>query len=127
MNSFIYYLLSSSRPFDEILNPNIKNIQNEYETQFTTMTEIDVPLEELYEALQKLINGIQVNLSADHKEFIISFASRDPKWELLKDDKIKNYPSVLRKLHNQNKMTADKVLEYVNKVKASLALESNGR
>lgn len=124
MDSFIYYLLSSSRPFNEILDPNIKDIQNEYETQFKTMTEIDISLEELYEVLRNLINKIKTKLNEKHKQFILSFASREPKWELIADDQIKNYPSVLRKLHNQDKMSDKKVEEYIEAVK-SILFEKN--
>src|SRR5699024_1123060 len=45
--AFIGYLISHSRPLNELLNPNPVNLSDIYENEFKGMTNKIVPLEEL--------------------------------------------------------------------------------
>jgi predicted nucleotidyltransferase component of viral defense system len=103
-DSFIFYLISHNRPIDELLGPNFKNIKNEYENEFLSMAKVDLNLEELLETRIKLIKILKEMLTQDDKDFLISFVSNKPDWTKVRDGKIKDFPSVQWKMHNQNKL-----------------------
>jgi predicted nucleotidyltransferase component of viral defense system len=113
-NSFLFYLLSHNRPINEILNPNLKDITEQYERSFVEMSSIDTSIKELENTRGKLISEIKNNLDLRDKEFLISFANNEPNWNLFDYEKIKNYPSVKWKLFNQDKMSDTKHKKYVN-------------
>ena len=115
-DSFIFYLISHNRPIYELLNPNLKNIQNEYENEFVSMTIEDVPLIKLLETREELVQRINGALTYNDKRFLISFVSNTPDWTLVRDAKIKDFPSVKWKIMNQKKMGKDKLHEYVKRV-----------
>lgn len=116
-DSFLFYLISHNRPINELLNPNFKDIENEYKNEFVSMAKVDVPLEELIEVRAQLVQVIKNALTENDKKFLISFVSNKPDWTLVRDDKIKNFPSVKWKLMNQNKMKEPKLSEYIESVK----------
>lgn len=120
MDSFILYLVSHNRPIDELLNPNLKNIESEYNNEFLTMAKVDTPLDELLNTRANLIKKIREKLSANDKEFLISFVSNDPDWSKVRNEKIKDFPSVRWKLINQQRMKEDKVKTYVQKVNETI-------
>lgn len=116
MDSFIFYLLSHNRPIDELLNPNLKNIESEYKNEFLTMAKVDTPLDELLSTRVNLIKRIRENLSVNDKEFLISFVSNEPDWSKVRNEKIKDFPSVQWKMINQKRMREDKAEKYVQMV-----------
>ena len=59
-DSFIFYLISHNRPINELLNPNFKNIENEYKNEFVSMAKVDVPLDELLEVRVQLVQGVNL-------------------------------------------------------------------
>lgn len=114
-DSFILYLLSHSRPVDEILSPNLKEITKEYEKEFVSMAQIDASLSELIIARLELIKTIHQSLTDGDKNFLKSFVEGNPDWNLVRDSKIKDFPSVKWKLFNQDKMSAKRRKEYLKK------------
>jgi predicted nucleotidyltransferase component of viral defense system len=121
-NSFLFYLLSHARPLDELLNPRFKDIENNYHDNFVGMAEQEPSLEELINVRKDLIPAIIKSLSNSDKEFLVTFASRDPDWSKIIIPEIEKYPSIQWKLFNQNKMTKEKVGQYVQKVRQVLGL-----
>ena len=115
-DSFIFYLVSHNRPVNELLNPNLKNIENEYHNEFLTMAQHDSPLEELLKAREQLIEALKGSLNQTDKKFLISFVSNEPDWSKARNEKIKDFPSVKWKLMNQGKMGESKLKEYIEKV-----------
>ncbi len=116
-DSFVFYLISHNRPINELLNPNLKNITQEYKEEFREITHIEVSLDALLKAREDLVNVIKKSLTENDRKFLISFVSNNPEWELVRDGKIQDFPSVKWKLLNQAKMTATKRQEYVNNLK----------
>lgn len=116
-DSFLFYLISHNRPINELLDPNFKNIENEYNDEFVSMAKVDVPLEELIEVRAELVQGIKNALTENDKKFLVSFVSNNPDWTLVRDDKIKDFPSVKWKMMNQKKMKESKLSEYIELVK----------
>lgn len=116
-DSFILYLISHSRPINEILEPRLKDISEQYQGEFVQMSFVDVPQSQLEEVRLELIDAINKSLSDQDKAFLISFVSNRPKWELLNHPEVQDFPSVKWKLFNQNKMKQKALAEYVDAVK----------
>lgn len=115
-DSFLFYLLSHSRPINELLDPNFKVIEKEYNNEFLSMAKTHIPLGELLEARSNLIKNLKNKLTYKDKEFLISFVSNEPDWTMARDEKIKDFPSVRWKLMNQEKMTEAKLKTYIESV-----------
>ena len=120
-DSFLFYLLSHNRPIDELLNPNLKDISEVYKNEFSEMTNEKVELQELVEIRKKLISEINKSLTTVDKEFLMTFVENRPDWNKVRDQKIREYPSVKWKIANQEKMSLKKKADYVLKLKKILA------
>jgi predicted nucleotidyltransferase component of viral defense system len=119
-DSFIFYLISHNRPINELLSPNLKNIKREFKDEFIDMSQVEVELDELLETRDQLIKLIRNSLTENDKRFLISFVSNSPDWSLVRNAKIRDFPSVLWKIHNQEKITSSKLKEYVKAVEKIL-------
>ncbi len=115
-DSFLFYLLSHSRPINELLDPNFKVIEKEYSNEFLTMANKDIPLKELLEARSRLVEELKKKLTKDDKEFLISFVSNNADWSKARDSKIQNFPSIKWKMMNQEKMKESKMKLYIENV-----------
>ena len=109
--AFIIFLISHQRPMSELLRPNLKELRSVYENEFYRMTQIDINLEELIETRELLIKTIHADLTKEEKEFLISFKSKKPNWDLLGLENIeivKELPSVKWKMKNLMQMPEKK-------------------
>jgi predicted nucleotidyltransferase component of viral defense system len=117
--TFLIFLISHQRPMSELLQPNRKDISEIYETEFKQMAEVDVPLEQLEEARENLIQQINSQITDNEKKFLLSFKNKTPDWNLLEmenSDIIANLPSVLWKMINLKKMPVQKHKEAYDKL-----------
>jgi len=114
-NAFIVYLLSNNRPINELLNPNLINIDSIYHLEFAGMQKIDVELSTLLTARKTLIQTLQAALTNNDKEFILSFKEGKPKFHLFPIN-ISHFPAIRWKLMNIQKMTKQKHYEQFNKL-----------
>ncbi len=119
-DSFLFYLISHNRPINELLNPNTKDIKQAYDNEFVDMAKIDIPLDELVKARGNLVSQINKVLNDNDRNFLVSFVSNSPDWSLVRDSKIKEYPSVKWKLVNQQKMGERKLKKYIEAVRKIL-------
>lgn len=118
--AFIGYLISHSRPMNELLNPNILPIDDLYLKEFEGMTQEEDILDELIDIQEKL-PGLIVNDLTDHeKEFLMSFKKGTPKWELIPIPILKDLPGVQWKLMNISKMDTQKHKQAVEKLEGVL-------
>ncbi len=118
--TFLIFLISHQRPMSELLDPHRKDINEIYESEFKQMAEVDVPLEQLEEAREQLIHQINSQMTENEKQFLLSFKSKNPDWNLLEMqniDIIANLPSVLWKMINLKKMPTQKHQEAYDKLK----------
>jgi hypothetical protein len=106
--AFIIYLISHNRPIEEILNPNILNIESVYSKEFIGMTEQPVDFTALTETRIRLINDIKNSLTLSEKQFLISFKNKNPDWALLGIENADKLPAVRWKLNNLKKMQNSK-------------------
>lgn len=118
--AFIVYLISHNRPIAELLNPNLSDIKEIYEKEFVGMTNEPVSLEELVAVRERLVKEIRKSLTDSEKQFLISFKSFEPNWDLLGIPDIKNLPAVKWKLLNLKKMELVKREEAISKLKKIL-------
>ncbi len=116
-DTFIVYLISSNQSISKLLNPNLIDLTEVFESQFRGMTIKPIELEALIEARSKLIKIIQNKLTQRHKEFLLGFKRGEPNWELLPFDDVKNLPSIKWKMVNLDKMDKKKRDEAVEKLK----------
>jgi predicted nucleotidyltransferase component of viral defense system len=122
-DAFILYLISHKRPINEILDPNFKDLQDNFTNEFENMTIEKIELSDLLQVRIEMVEKIKEALTDADKEFLISFVSNTPKWDLLRDKKIAEYPSVNWKLLNQSKMKKDKQIDYIDKLEKLLGLK----
>ena len=60
--AFVVYMLSHNRPMAEVLAPTLKDITQDFERDFSGMTEFPVTLDDLVEAREQLISEIVGNM-----------------------------------------------------------------
>lgn len=118
--AFIVYLISHNRPIAELLSPNLSDIKDIYEKEFVGMTTEMVSLEELVAVRERLVIDINKSLTNHEKQFLISFKSLEPNWDLLGIQDIKNFPAVKWKLLNLEKMESVKREDAISKLKKIL-------
>jgi len=112
--SFMYYLLSHNRPINEVLDPRLKDITQQYNGEFSEMSFQHVTLDELESARVQLIADVNASLTEADKVFLLSFVSNDPDWARFNHPEIQNFPSVKWKLFNQKKMNSHNAKKYNN-------------
>lgn len=121
--TFLVFLISHQRPMAELLAPNRKDISEIYETEFRQMAQVDVPLEQLEEARENLIQQINENMTENEKKFLLSFKNKTPDWNLLEMDNLEviaNLPSVRWKMINLQQMQPQKHKEAFEKLESIL-------
>jgi len=94
---FLYCLLGSERPFNEMLNPNLQDQRSALENQFNGMAAEEFSYEEYEQTRAALIDVIRKSLTKEDKEFLLSFKNLNPVWDKYPYDQ---YPSVRWKLQN---------------------------
>ena len=114
--AFIVYVISHPRPIVELLNPNQKSIEKIYDQEFKGMIFERVSLSDLTKTQIFLIKNIKNILTQGEKQFLISFKSLDPQWDLLRLEGIEKLPAVKWKLLNLKKMSKTKHKEALKKL-----------
>jgi predicted nucleotidyltransferase component of viral defense system len=94
---FLYCLLGSERPFNEMLNPNLQDQRSALENQFNGMAAVAFSYEEYEQTRIVLIDVIRKSLTKEDKEFLLNFKNLTPVWEKYPYER---YPSVRWKLQN---------------------------
>ncbi|MDR1195334.1 MAG: nucleotidyl transferase AbiEii/AbiGii toxin family protein [Endomicrobium sp.] len=119
-NGFIVCMLSDNGAPYELLNPNIHNRQELLNSEFSGMTEIEFKYQDHEETLRKLIRTLHKSFTKADKEFILSFFSLQPKWNLIDISNLYKLPAVQWKIKNLEKMSKDKFEENLRKIKEAL-------
>jgi len=98
---FILCLLSSNRPLNEMLQPNLINQRETMANQFDGMSSELFSYEDFEKSRIKLIDVIHKNLTNKDKKFLLSFNNVDPDWSIYDFER---FPAVQWKLQNLNKL-----------------------
>lgn len=105
--AFLVYLISHGGSIARLLNPTLKPLTELFERQFIGMTDQPVTLNELEAARRELIAALHTRLGEREKEFLMSFKTGEPKWELLGVEHASELPAVRWKLHNLTQMKSE--------------------
>jgi predicted nucleotidyltransferase component of viral defense system len=106
--AFLVYLISHDRPMSEILDPNFRDIRQEFEQGFSGMTVDTVSQKELEKTREDLVKAIRTAFTDDDKELLLSIKGGKPKWHLLDIKNVEKLPAVRWKLHNLEKLSEPK-------------------
>ena len=109
-------LLSHPRPIAEVMSPRLKDIKSSFIQEFNGMTTQVITVDELIAIPEKLITALKTHFTQRDFDFLLSFKSGKPDWELAPDSNIANLPAVKWKLININKMNKDKKAQAVDKL-----------
>lgn len=120
--AFIVYLISHSRPMNELLNPNLIDIKKYFENEFVGMLTTPVTLDDLNNTRTDLIKKLQKELTDEERKFLLSIKSLNPDWKLIGIDGIENLPAVQWKLINLQKIDKVQHQQAVDKLKQVLEI-----
>jgi predicted nucleotidyltransferase component of viral defense system len=110
--AFLVYLISHSRPMNELLAPRWQNLDAAFEREFRGMTSEGITVDELKEVRETMLLTLRSVITKDEREFLVSLKRGEPVWELLGIENIEPLPAVQWKLANIRKMaTAKRALE----------------
>lgn len=94
---FLFCLLSSDRPINELLFPNFLDQRKAMENQFTGMSAEIFSYSDYEEIRIRLVKTIHENLTNADKQFLLSIKSLMPDWNIYN---FEQYPSIRWKLQN---------------------------
>jgi predicted nucleotidyltransferase component of viral defense system len=120
--AFLVYLAQTNRPMVELLKPNIVDIKNVFENEFTGMSRIEVSLKELKEVQTSLPKLIFNSFTDNEKKFIVSVKELNPNWSFLGLSDFSNLPGIKWKLYNLKNMDKNKYKKTLNKLKSYLEI-----
>lgn len=106
--AFVVYLASHTRPMHELLQPNLIDMADAFERQFTGMTLEPVTVDELVDARQKLADTLVPSLDDSERTFLLSMKFGDPDWNVLGIENLERMPALQWKLLHIRKMDAAK-------------------
>ena len=113
-------MLSHNRPMAEVLAPTLKDITQDFERDFSGMTEFPVTLDDLVEAREQLISEIVGNMPRAHKELLVSFEAGEPDWSLIGVPQAADLPAVRWRQQNLDQLDRERREALVDDLKAAL-------
>ena len=116
IDQFIIYLLQSNRPFSELLNPNLLDIENAFNTSFNGMARDQVTLNELIVCRKKVVEDLHHSLETRHREFLVSVMEEKPKWELMPFKNLELMPGIKWRLQNLRAISNNKRKEEISRL-----------
>lgn len=111
---FLYSLLSSDRPINELLAPNLSDQSAVFENHFSGMSLEAFSYDNYEQTREDLIEAINKSLNEKDKEFILSFNKTAPDWTLYD---FSEFPSIRWKMQNLE------ILKRKDKIKFSHQLD----
>lgn len=98
---FVLCLLSSNRPLNEMLQPNLIDQRETMINQFEGMSSETFTYEDFESSRVQLIEVIHQTLTEKDKEFLLSFNKGAPDWSIYNFER---FPAVQWKLQNLNRL-----------------------
>lgn len=106
---FILLLLSSKRPLNEMLQPNLIDQRETMVNHFDGMSSEPFTYEDFEKIRATLIDTIRQNLTAKDKEFLLSFSNLTPDWSI---NDFERFPAVQWKLQNLTKLKVNNLEKF---------------
>jgi len=94
---FLLFLLSSNRPLHEMLHPNFIDQRKTLLNQFEGMSPKPFTYGDFEKIREQLVKTIHQNLTAEDKEFLLTFGEGTPNWDIYDFER---FPAVQWKLQN---------------------------
>jgi predicted nucleotidyltransferase component of viral defense system len=121
--AFIIYLVSTNRPFAELLEPMRLDIAEEFSRGFEGMTNEAVTIDELLKAREQMIAEVVGKMPTDHRKFVLGFKRGEPDWKLLDAPGAEGLPAVRWRLQNLAKMDKEKRAVLIARLQKILQVE----
>ncbi len=106
-------ILSSNRPMEELLYPNLLDQKTTLTNQFEGMTNESFEYSDFEKARENLIIAIHESLTGRDKEFLLSVQSLQPDWSIYDFER---FPSVQWKLQNLERLKEDNSAKYLEQL-----------
>ncbi|HEY0297760.1 MAG TPA: nucleotidyl transferase AbiEii/AbiGii toxin family protein, partial [Arachidicoccus sp.] len=98
---FLYCLLCSDRPINEVISPNFQDQRSAMENQFAGMTDEPFSYEEYEVVRENLVKTIHSELTEKDRAFLLSVKDVNPDWGIYD---FSAYPAIAWKLQNLTKL-----------------------
>lgn len=94
---FLFYLVSSNRPFVEMLFPKFKDQTQAFSNQFAGMTQEKFDYSDYEQTREELVQAVNSTLTDKDKTFLVSIEKGEPDWS---EYDFSKFPAVQWKLQN---------------------------
>lgn len=121
MDAFVAYLASHNRPMHELLSPNLKSFDQEFDRQFEGMTTRPVTVGQLSSARAEMISAIHRSLGDGHRRFLLSIKRGEPEWDAFGLEGLDRLPAIQWKLRNVKEMSPDRRRDALRRLETVLA------
>ena len=108
VQGFLVSLVSHGRPMHELIRPNLQDHQKSFAAQFTGMTRLPFTYDDFVATRTRLVAELPARLTDRDRNFLLSFKSGDPDWQLSPAPGIESLPAVQWKLQNIRKLLSNK-------------------
>ncbi len=98
---FLFCLLGSDRPINEVIAPNFQDHRKAMENQFTGMSAEEFSYEDFETTREKLVKVVHAGLTDQDKAFLLSVKNVTPDWSIYDFER---FPAVQWKLQNLQKL-----------------------
>lgn len=119
---FLHYLISSDRPINEVIVPNLHDHRATMDNQFTGMTVDAFDYEEYGSIRKKLLQTIQKSLTEMDKRFLLGVKNVTPDWSIYDFEKFPAIKWKLQNLQNLKEKNPDKHRELLEVLEKKLSL-----
>ena len=118
--ALIIYLISHDHSPHSLLNPVLRDISQDFAQNFVGMTSEHIEIDTLLDARANLIADVTGNMPDHHKDFLVSFYSREPDWALLGLESAADLPAVRWREINLDRSGKGTKEEIVRKLKSAI-------
>lgn len=112
---FLFCLLGSDRPINEVISPNFQNQRKAMENQFTGMSEDEFSYEDFESIRENLVKVVHEHLTDQDKEFLLSVKNVTPDWSIYDFER---FPAVQWKLQNLQKLKTNNPEKHLQQYEA---------
>lgn len=100
IDCFVAYLAGHNRPVHEVLFPKAKPLEPAFTNEFSGMTRNVIELDALAHVQARLLEELPRQLTAAHREFLLTTVQGSPAWERMTMQHLHELPALKWKLMN---------------------------
>ena len=100
VDCFVAYLAGHNRPVHEVLFPKAKALEPAFTNEFSGMTRNVIELDTLAHVQARLLEELPRQLSAAHREFLLTMVQGSPAWDRMPMKHLHELPALKWKLMN---------------------------